>query len=260
MRRIPNCLLPPRWPRLDEAGVALGLICAWYALHRVMISNDEVASGVAQASGRLVGVGSVDLTRPMAAVREIRRCVRELGFKGDPHAALAVGGAADRPALLSDLRRLLRGGRAVLHPDRPHGPLDAPSGGRATDLPRSGGDRLPGADHRRRPHRLPWTDEAIAVATKHERVTSTRRPTPRAAIRRRWVEFMRGHGRARVLFGSNWPMIAPARPRRARRARARRRGADALPVGERRRVYQLAPGWGDYFFGVGSTAIATGLA
>ena len=84
----------------------------------VMISNDEVASFVAQAPGRLVGVGSVDLTRPMAAVREIRRCVRTR-LQGDPHAALAVGGAADRPALLSDLRRLLRG-RAVCTQIGPH--------------------------------------------------------------------------------------------------------------------------------------------
>jgi predicted TIM-barrel fold metal-dependent hydrolase len=46
-----------------------------------MISNDEVAGFVAEARGRLIGVGSVDIAKPMAAVREIRRCVQELGFK-----------------------------------------------------------------------------------------------------------------------------------------------------------------------------------
>jgi hypothetical protein len=57
----------------------------------------------------------------------------------------------------------------------------------------------------------PWTDEAIAVATKHERFfidtsayTAKRYP---AAL----VEYLRGHGRSKVLFGSNYPMIVPAK-------------------------------------------------
>jgi predicted TIM-barrel fold metal-dependent hydrolase len=56
----------------------------------------------------------------------------------------------------------------------------------------------------------PWTDEAIALATKHENLyidtsayTVKRYP---AAL----VEFMRHHGRRKVLFGSNYPMIMPS--------------------------------------------------
>ena len=57
----------------------------------------------------------------------------------------------------------------------------------------------------------PWTDEMIAVATKHQHVyidTSayTVRRYPRAL-----VDYLRGHGRRKVLFGTNWPMIAPAK-------------------------------------------------
>ncbi len=48
---------------------------------RAMISNDEVAGFVREAPDRLTGVGSVDISRPMSAVREIRRCVNQLGFK-----------------------------------------------------------------------------------------------------------------------------------------------------------------------------------
>ena len=54
---------------MDQAGVDKSLICAWVAPRNVMISNDEVAGFVAQAPDRLVGVGSVDISRPMAAVR-----------------------------------------------------------------------------------------------------------------------------------------------------------------------------------------------
>ena len=46
-----------------------------------MISNDEVASFAAESGGRLVGVGSADISKPMEAVRELRSCMEELGFK-----------------------------------------------------------------------------------------------------------------------------------------------------------------------------------
>ncbi len=67
---------------MDQAGVDRALISAWVGPHGAMISNDEVAGFVAQAPERLIGVGSVDLRRPMAAMREVRRCVEELGFVG----------------------------------------------------------------------------------------------------------------------------------------------------------------------------------
>jgi predicted TIM-barrel fold metal-dependent hydrolase len=66
---------------MDRAGVDRMLISAWEAPRKSMISNDEVAGFVTQAPDRLVGVGSVNIAHPMEAVREIRRCVTELGFK-----------------------------------------------------------------------------------------------------------------------------------------------------------------------------------
>ena len=66
---------------MEAGGVSQCLVAAWYAPRNVMISNDEVASFVDASGGRLVGVGSVDISRPMEAVAEIRRCVNELGFK-----------------------------------------------------------------------------------------------------------------------------------------------------------------------------------
>lgn len=44
---------------MDEGGVTKALNSAWYAPRNVMISNDEVASFVAEAPDRLVGVGSL---------------------------------------------------------------------------------------------------------------------------------------------------------------------------------------------------------
>src|SRR5262249_2766660 len=64
---------------MDEGGVRLGLCCAWWGPHGPLLSNEEVAAFVRAYPDRLVGVASVD--QPMAGVRELRRCVRELGFR-----------------------------------------------------------------------------------------------------------------------------------------------------------------------------------
>jgi predicted TIM-barrel fold metal-dependent hydrolase len=57
----------------------------------------------------------------------------------------------------------------------------------------------------------PWTDEAIAVATKHENVYIDTSAYTARRYPQTLVEFMRGHGRYKVLFGTNYPMIMPAK-------------------------------------------------
>ncbi|WP_257234520.1 amidohydrolase family protein [Streptomyces sp. JV178] len=65
---------------MAAADVEIGLSTAWYGPEGPLISNDEVAEFVARSEGRLRGVAGVDLTRPVRAVRELRRAVEELGF------------------------------------------------------------------------------------------------------------------------------------------------------------------------------------
>lgn len=66
---------------MDAAGVDQALISAWHAPDGVLISNDEVAAWAAEATERLFPLASVDLRRPMEAVRELRRRAGQ-GFKG----------------------------------------------------------------------------------------------------------------------------------------------------------------------------------
>ncbi|MEX1666644.1 amidohydrolase family protein [Zhongshania arctica] len=186
------------------------LISAWVAPRNVMISNDEVAGFVAEGQGRLVGVGSVDISKPMEAVREIRRCVNELGFK----AIRVLPWLWEVPP--TD-RRFYPVYTACCDLGVPFctqightGPLMPSEVGRpiyldqvALDFP----ELVVVAGH----IGYPWTDEAIAVATKHQNVyidtsayTAKRYPKP-------LVEFMRSHGRTKVLFGTNYPMIMPAK-------------------------------------------------
>ena len=81
-----------------------------------MISNDEVASFVAESGGRLVGVGSADISKPMEAVRDPALC-GGAGLQGDSHLAVAVVSAAHRQAFLPGLCGLLRNGCAVRYPN-----------------------------------------------------------------------------------------------------------------------------------------------
>lgn len=195
---------------MESGGVSRTLISAWYAPRNVMISNDEVAGFVAQAPHQLIGVGSVDLSKPMQAVREIRRCVTELGFKG----IRVLPWLWEAPP--TD-RRFYPVYVACCEMDVPFctqightGPLMPSEVGRPVYLDQVALDfpelKIVGGHIG-----YPWTDEAVALATKHENVfidTSayTVRRYPSAL-----VEFMKGHGRRKVLFGTNYPMIQPAK-------------------------------------------------
>jgi predicted TIM-barrel fold metal-dependent hydrolase len=195
---------------MDAAGVAKSLISAWVAPRSVMISNDEVASFVDSGTGRLVGVGSVDISRPLTAAREIRRCVDELGFK-----AIRVLPwlwelpPTDRrfyPVYVACCELGIPFCTQIGHT----GPLMPSEVGRpiyldqvALDFP----ELVIVAGH----IGYPWTDEAIAVATKHENLYID---TSAYTVKRypaSLVEFMRGSGRNKILFGTNYPMIMPAK-------------------------------------------------
>ena len=227
---------------MDEGGVGLALISVWVASRNVMIFNDEVASFVAQALGRLAGVGSVDIARPMDAVREVRRCVRELGFK-----AIRVlpwlweAPPTDRrfyPVYVACCDEGVPFCTQIGHT----GPLMPSEVGRPIYLDQVAID-FPELTIVGGHIGYLWTDEVIAVATKHERVfidtsayTARRYP---AAL----VEYMRGHGRGKVLFGTNWPMIAPAKALEGVDALALDDEVRALFLSENaRRVYKLVPG------------------
>ncbi|MEC7524938.1 MAG: amidohydrolase family protein [Myxococcota bacterium] len=195
---------------LERAGVDRALVSAWYGPEGAMISNDEVAGFVAQAPDRLVGVASVDLRRPLQAVRELRRCVKELGFRG----LRVLPWLWELPP---DDRRyyplyvecvelgvpfcLQVGHAGPLRPSEPGRPI--PYLDRvACDLPEL---TIVGGHIG-----YPWTTEMIALATKYENVfidTSAYKPS---RYPDELVAYMRRHGRRKVLFGSNFPMIQPA--------------------------------------------------
>ena len=50
---------------MDSGGVDVALTSAWYAPGKTMISNDDVQQFVSESQGRLIGVGSADISKPM---------------------------------------------------------------------------------------------------------------------------------------------------------------------------------------------------
>lgn len=195
---------------MDQAGIDRMLISAWSAPGRDMISNDEVAGFVAQAPGRLTGVGSADIAHPMKAVREIRRCVTELGFKAirilpwlwelpptDRRYYPVYTACCDLGVPFCTQI----GHAGPLMPSEPGRPIYLDQV--AIDFP----ELTIVAGH----IGYPWTDEAVAVATKHENVYID---TSAYTVRRyppALVDYLRGHGRHKVLFGSNYPMLTPGK-------------------------------------------------
>jgi predicted TIM-barrel fold metal-dependent hydrolase len=197
----------PEWTvgHMDAAGVDVGMLCAWWGPGGPLITNDEVAALVERWPDRFVGVASVDLSRPVEAVHELRRCVRDLGFK----ALRIVPWLWDLPP---DDRRYYplyvecvelgipfctqvghTGPLCPSEPGRPIPYLDRV----ALDFPEL---TIVGGHVG-----YPWTAEVISLATKYPGVhidTSAYRASRYPA---ELVEYMRGHGRRKVLFGSNHP-------------------------------------------------------
>jgi predicted TIM-barrel fold metal-dependent hydrolase len=191
---------------MDRGGIDKMLISAWYAPRNVMISNDEVAEFVAEAPDRLVGVGSVDISKPMDAVREIRRCIRDLRFK----AIRVLPWLWEVPP--TD-RRFYPVYTACAEEGVPFctqightGPLMPSEVGRPVYLDQVALD-FPELTIVAGHIGYPWTDEAIAVATKHPNVFID---TSAYTVKRyppQIVEFLKQHGATKVLFGTNYPMI-----------------------------------------------------
>ena len=193
---------------MDAANVSRSLISAWIAPHKEMISNDEVASFVSEYPDRLVGVGSVDISKPMQAVTEIRRCIDELGFK-----AIRV-----LPWLweLPPTDRLFypiytaccESGVPFCTQIGHTGPLMSSEVGRPIYIDRVALDfpdlKIVGGHTG-----YPWAEEAIAVATKHPNffidtsAYTVKRYPPEI------VRYLKTNGKHKILFGTNYPMITP---------------------------------------------------
>jgi len=193
---------------MDLAGVTKSLISAWMAPGKNMISNEEVAEFVAAAPGRLVGVGSVDISKPMSAVKEIYRCVEEYGFKGIRVLPwLWLIPPTDRlfyPVYVACCELNIPFCTQIGHT----GPLMPSEVGRPIYLDQVALD-FPELKIVAGHIGYPWTEEAVAVASKHENVYIDTSAYTVKHYPPELVRYLKGHGKEKVMFGTNYPMINP---------------------------------------------------
>lgn len=194
---------------MDAGGVGFGLLTAWHSPRDgALISNDEVAGWVAAHPERFGALAAVPLDRPMQGVRELRRCVSDLGFLG----LRMLPWIWDAPP--TD-RRFYPLYAACVELGVPFctqvghtGPLCPSEPGRPIPYIDQVAIDFPELQIVCGHIGYPWTEEMIAVARKHEHVYIDTSAYTSKRIPPELVAYMKtGSGRHKVLFGSNYPMI-----------------------------------------------------
>jgi predicted TIM-barrel fold metal-dependent hydrolase len=193
---------------MDAAGIERACLTSWTRPGRQLASNDRIAQFIQDYPGRFVGVAGVDLERPVEAVRELDRAVRQLGFK-----ALRV---------IPWLWKLPPNDKLYYPLYVKCIELDIPFctqvGHTGPKMPSETGRPIPYIDEIALTFPelkivgghigYPWTDEMIALAWKHENVyIDTSAYLPRY-YPPQLLHFMNSYGRDKVLFGTNFPMLS----------------------------------------------------
>ncbi len=194
--------------QMDAAGVDRALVTAWHREGVWEYSNERVRELVARYPNRIVGIAAVDIRQPDKAADELTRAVEQWGFKG----LRLVPWLWNRPpddrlyyplyvrCQELDVPVCLQVGHtgplAPSEPGRPIPYLDRV----ALDFPEL---RLVGGHLG-----YPWTEEMIALAWKHEHVyIDTSAHLPRY-YPPQLLHFATTYGREKVLFATNFPMLA----------------------------------------------------
>ncbi|MCB9507424.1 MAG: amidohydrolase [Myxococcales bacterium] len=194
---------------LDAAGVERAALTAWIGPQGTLVSNDQVAALCRAHPSRFFGLASLDLYDPMGAVRELRRRVEEDGFRGvrilpwlwrlppNDRRYYPIYAACIDLGVPFCLQVGHAGPLLPSEPGRPIPYLDEV----ACEFP----ELTIVAGH----IGAPWVDEMISLARKYPGVhidTSAYKPS---RFPTQLVDYLRGRGRTKVLFGSNFPMLTP---------------------------------------------------
>ncbi|MFI8664772.1 amidohydrolase family protein [Rhodococcus qingshengii] len=194
---------------MDDGRVDIGLLSAWHAPREgALISNDEVAQWISAYPERFFGLAAVDLGKPMAAVRELQRCIDVLGFVGLRVVPWLWELAPTDRRYYPLYTKCVELGVPFCTQVGHTGPLQPSETGRpipyidqiALDFP----ELVIVCGH----IGYPWTEEMIAVARKHPNVYIDTSAYTSKRLPPELVNFMKTKtGSRKVLFGTNYPMI-----------------------------------------------------
>jgi len=209
MDKIPDLPLEFTLGSMEAGGVDLGLCAAWCGPQGWLISNEDVCGFVEASKGRMRGVASVDLNRPMDAVYELRRCVKRWGFVGLRIVPWLWNLPPDDRRYYPVLAECCELGVPFCTQIGHTGPL----------CPSEPGRLIPYLDHVLLDFPelvvigghvgFPWMNEVLSLLRKYENFYVDTSAYKVKRLPSELVEFMRGNGRDRVMFGTNFPMIMP---------------------------------------------------
>lgn len=193
---------------MDRAGISRLMLSAWHRPGGWITHNDEIAEMTRRYPDRFTGIAAVNLERPVEAVRELERAVRDLGFK----ALRVVPWLWNRPpndkfyfplyvkCIELDIPFCTQVGHT--------GPLMPSETGRPVPYLDEVALTFPELRIVAGHIGHPWTDEMIGVAWKHENVyIDTSAYLPRY-YPPQLVHYMKTYGRDKVLFGTNFPQLS----------------------------------------------------
>ena len=196
---------------MDDAEVDLMFLSAWHGPAGDLITNEEVQNQIKQAPDRFRGLATVDLRDPFRAVRDIHRWVDGESFVGVRVVPwlwnLPPNDALYYPIYVACIEAGVPFCTQIGHT----GPLCHSEPGRLIpyldnvllDFPEL---KVVGGHVG-----YPWIDEVISLAFKYPNFFVD---TSAYAVHRLppdLIAFMKGPGRTRVMFGTNWPMISASK-------------------------------------------------
>ena len=193
---------------MKSAGVNKSLISAWYGPNGPLISNEEVLEITIQHPDLFVGIASADLRDPVKAVRTLRKYVTEHGFKGLRIVQWLWELPCTHPLYYPLYAACVELNVPVCLQVGLTGPLRSSESGRPLHIERIALD-FPDLKIVCGHIGYPWQVEMIAFATKFTNVyidTSAYLPKRYPS---ELVAYMKSHGRHKVMFGTNYPMLTP---------------------------------------------------
>lgn len=196
---------------MDEADVEIALLSAWHGPEGALISNQEVAAQIAQAPDRLRGLAAVDLHRPMEAVRAVGRWVDGERFVGVRVVPWLWGLPPNDRRFYPVYAACIEAGVPFCTQIGHTGPLRSSETGRPIPYLEDVLLDFPELTVVGGHVGFPWLDEVISLTVKFPRFFVDTSAYALHRLPRSFVDYLRGPGRGRVMFGTNFPMLSPAR-------------------------------------------------
>jgi uncharacterized protein len=193
---------------MDAAGIDRLMLTSWAGPNRKVPSNERVAEFIRDYPGRFIGVAAVNLERPVEAVRELDRAVRDYGFKALRMVPwiwkLPPNDKLYYPLYVKCVELDIPFCTQVGHT----GPLMPSETGRPIPYLDEVALTFPELKILGGHIGYPWTDEMISLAWKHANVfIDTSAYLPRY-YPQQLLHFMNTYGQEKVLFGTNFPMLS----------------------------------------------------